>query len=46
MPFFEVWVSPALMQNPETWNFHLEFNGSLTLNNGSFLLFVSTEEDQ
>ena len=30
MPFFEVWVSPVLMQNPGICNFH----GSLTFNNG------------
>ena len=28
MSFFEVWVSPVLMQNPDIWNFHR----SLTLN--------------
>ena len=30
MPFFKVWVSPALMQNAGIWNFH----ESMTLNNG------------
>ena len=29
IPFVEVWVSPVLMQNPDTCNFH----GSLNLNN-------------
>ena len=33
MPFFEVWVSPVLMQNPDVWNFH----GSLTSNNGKLI---------
>ena len=33
MPFFEPWVSPVLMQNPDIWDFH----GSLTLNNGKLI---------
>ena len=33
MPFFEVWVSFVLMQNPDIWNFH----SSLTLNNGKLI---------
>ena len=35
MPFFEVWVSTVLMQNPGIWN----FNGSLTLNNGKLISY-------
>ena len=35
MPFFEVWVSPVLMQNPGIWNFH----GSLILKNGKLISY-------
>ena len=38
MPFFEVWVSPVLMQNSNIWNFH----SSLTLNNGKLILYFKS----
>ena len=38
MPFFEVWVSLVLMQNPGILNFH----GFLTLNNGKFYILKAS----
>ena len=38
MPFFEIWVSSVLMQNPGIWNFH----GSLTLNNGKLIRYFKS----
>ena len=38
MSFFEIWVSPVLMQNPGIWNFH----GSLTLTNGKLIRYFKS----